>query len=173
MEIIVASVIPVILSAVALTCVLKKVDLYSALTDGAKDGLSTVAGILPSLVVMLTAISMFRASGAMDALTTLLSPAAKFLGIPAECVPLMLIRPLSGSGALALGTDIISTHGVDSMIGRTTAVMLGSTETTFYTISVYFGAAGIKNTRHTIPAALTADLVGFGAAALFTRIFFS
>ncbi len=173
MEIIFASIVPAVLSAVALTCILKKTDLYSALTDGAKAGLSTTASILPSLVIMLTAIAMFRASGALDLLVSLLSPLAKLIGIPAECIPLMLIRPLSGSGALALGVDIITANGVDSLTGRTAAVMLGSTETTFYTISVYFGAAGIKNTRHTIPSALIADLVGFVAAAFFTRIFFS
>ena len=95
------------------------------------------------------------------------------LGIPPELAPLMLIRPISGSAALALGADLMREHGVDSLIGRTAAVMLGSSETTFYTISVYFGAAGIKRTRYAIPAALCADFVGFFCAALFTRLFFS
>lgn len=167
-----ASIVPAILVLVALFALFRKVDLFSALKDGAKDGLESVIGIVPSLIALFTAIAMFRASGAMDFLTDLLQPLAALAGIPAECVPLILIRPLSGSGALALGADIIRTYGVDSSIGRTAAVMLGSTETTFYTIAVYFGAANIKKTRHAIPAALIADAVGFCVAAASVRLFF-
>ena len=108
----------------------------------------------------------------MDALARLCAPVLNLLGIPAETVPLMLVRPVSGSGALAVASDLMAAHGPDSYIGRVAAVMLGSTETTFYTIAVYFGAAGIRRTRYTIPAALTADLAGFMAAAWSVRLFF-
>ena len=108
---------------------------------------------------------MFRASGAMDALARLCAPVLNLLGIPAETVPLMLVRPVSGSGALAVASDLMAAHGPDSYIGRVAAVMLGSTETTFYTIAVYFSAAGVTRTRYAVPAALCADLVGFLASA--------
>ncbi len=115
---------------------------------------------------------MLRASGALDALTEWLRPACQKIGFPPETLPLVLVRPFSGSAALAVGAELMTTYGVDSQIGRTAAVMLGSTETTFYTISVYFGAAKLKGTRHTIPAALLADLTGFLSAAVFTKLFF-
>ena len=115
---------------------------------------------------------MFRASGAMEWFSQLLAPALERLGIPAETVSLMLIRPISGGGAMAVATDLIQSHGPDSYIGRVAAVMLGSTETTFYTIAVYFGSAGIHRTRHAVPAALAADLTGFAASALAVRLFF-
>ena len=165
-------IVPLILAVTASAALIKKTDVFSALTDGAADGLKVVIKILPSLIALLTAVSMFQASGAMDALTSLLSPALRFLGIPEETAALILVRPISGSGALAVGSEIISKLGPNSLEGRTAAVMLGSTETTFYTIAVYFGSAGIHKTRHTIPAALTADLTGFLAAALAVRLFF-
>lgn len=167
-----AIIVPLIIASVALYAFAKKVDVYSALTAGASEGLKTVVGILPALVALLTAISMFRASGAMDLIVKAVSPASRLLGLPSQCLPLMLMRPLSGSGGLAIGSDIIRAAGPDSYVGRVAAVMLGSTETTFYTIAVYFGAAKISRTRHTIPAALTADLVGFIAAAFSVRLFF-
>ena len=151
----------------------RKRDVYGDLLAGAQDGLRLLATLAPSLVLMLTAVTMLRESGFFDWLTPLAAPVFCVLGIPPELAPLMLIRPISGSAALALGADLMWEHGVDSLIGRTAAVMLGSSETTFYTISVYFGAAGIKRTRYAIPAALCADVVGFFCAALFTRLFFS
>ena len=165
-------VVPVLLAAVAICGLGKKVDVYSTLTHGAEEGLTVLLHIIPALVGLLTAVGMFRASGAMEWLTGLCAPALELLGIPQEATPLMLIRPVSGSGALAVATDLITTYGPDSYIGRVAAVMLGSTETTFYTIAVYFGSAGIHRTRHTIPAALTADLTGFAASALAVRLFF-
>lgn len=165
-------VIPVLLSAVAVCGLGRQVDVYAALTHGAEEGLSVLLRIIPALVGLLTAVSMFRASGAMDALSALLAPALEALGIPAQTAPLMLIRPVSGSGALAVGTDLMTTYGPDSYIGRVAAVMLGSTETTFYTIAVYFGSAGIHRTRHAMPAALIADLTGFVASAFAVRLFF-
>jgi len=160
---------PLILAAVALWALYRRQDVFSALLAGAKDGLHTLVGVVPALVALLPAVYMLRASGALDALTRLIAPALSFLGVPPETAPLMLIRPMSGSGALAVGSDLIRAYGPDSLIGRTAAVMLGSTETTFYVIAVYFGAAGIKKSRHAIPAALIADFVGMLMAALTAR----
>ena len=165
-------VVPVLLAGTALFALSRKVDVYSALTAGAGEGLSVMVKIFPALVALLSAVYMFRASGAMDFLTRLLAPALEKLGIPPETAAILLIRPLSGSGALAVATDLMRTHGPDSYIGRVAAVMLGSTETTFYTIAVYFGSAGIHRTRHAVPAALAADLTGFAASALAVRLFF-
>lgn len=167
-----ALVIPLLLAFLAVYGLGKRVDVYGALTRGAGEGLTVLLRIVPALVGLLTAVSMFRASGAMDWLSGLCAPVLERIGIPPETAPLMLVRPVSGSGALAVGSDLMATHGPDSYIGRVAAVMLGSTETTFYTVAVYFGAAGIHKTRHAIPAALTADLVGFAASALAVRLFF-
>lgn len=164
-------IVPAIIAFVLIYALFRGTDIFSSMTLGARDGLKTIAGIFPALVALLPGIYMFRASGALDALALVLRPVMELLGIPSEDVPLMLLRPLSGSGALAIGSDIIKANGADSFIGRCTAVMLGSTETTFYVVAVYFGAAGIKNSRHAIPAALIADLVGFLCAAFFTRLF--
>lgn len=163
--------IPLILGFVVVYSLIKGTDVFSGLTAGAAQGLNTIRGILPALIVLLPCVAMLRASGAIEALCGLLEPFLARLGIPAETVPLMLLRPLTGSGALAVGSDIMQSAGVDSFAGRCAAVMLGSTETTFYVVAVYFGAAKIKNSRHAIPAALVADLTGFLAAAFFTRLF--
>ena len=165
-------VIPLLLAAVAIYGVGKQVDVYGALTHGAEEGLTVLLRIIPALVGLLTAVNMFRASGAMEWFSSLCAPILEWMGIPPEVAPLMLIRPVSGSGALAVATDLLATYGPDSYEGRVAAVMLGSTETTFYTIAVYFGSAGIHRTRHTIPAALTADFTGFFASALAVRLFF-
>lgn len=170
MGIISALTVPILVAATAFYGLLKNVDVFSAFVRGARRGIGLVFRILPSLIALLTAVYMLRISGLMDVLVSLFAPALSFLGIPKETAPLMLIRPISGSGALATASDIIARHGADSLIGTTAAVMLGSTETTFYTISVYFGSLGIKNTRYAIPAALCADLVGFVSAAFFTRL---
>lgn len=136
---------------------------------GAKDGLKLLVSLVPTLVLLLTAVGMLRASGVMDYISAWLSPVFAFVGIPPETALLVLIRPISGSAALAVGADLMATHGVNSYIGKTVAIMLGSTETTFYTIGVYFGAAGIKKTKYTLPAALIADLTGFVMASLTAR----
>ena len=167
-----ALILPLLLSLAAICGLGRRVDVYAALTHGAEEGLAVLLRIIPALVGLLTAVSMFRASGAMEWLAALCAPLLNRLGIPPETVPLMLVRPVSGSGALAVGSELMSTYGPDSYIGRVAAVMLGSTETTFYTVAVYFGAAGIHKSRHTIPAALTADLTGFIASALAVRLFF-
>lgn len=164
--------IPVLLAGTAAYALRRRVDVFSALTAGAAEGLSVLLRIFPSLVALLSAVYMLRASGALDLLTQLLSPLLQRLGIPPETVALLLIRPVSGSGALAVGSELMQSYGVDSRVGLTAAVMLGSTETTFYTVAVYYGAAGIRRTRHTIPSALLADFVGFLAASQLVRLFY-
>ena len=163
--------VPALLSVTAVVAMGRKVNVYETLVDGAREGLSVSVKILPSLVGLLTAVYMFRASGAMEFLGELLSPVLELVGIPPETAALLFIRPVSGGGALAVGSDLMAQYGPDSYIGRVAAVMLGSTETTFYTIAVYFGSAGIRKTRYAVPAALVADLVGFMAAAFAVRLF--
>lgn len=165
-------IIPLLLALIAVLSLRKRENGYDLMVSGGAESLRLLLTIAPSLVVLLTAIAMLRSSGAMEAVAVFLSPALEFLGIPGETVLLMLIRPISGSAALAVGAELIATHGPDSLIGRTAAVMLGSTETTFYTISVYFGACGIKKTRYAVPAALIADLTGFLAAAWTVKLFY-
>ena len=158
-----------------LSCALalhRKENAYDRLLVGGAEGLRLLVSILPALVLLLTAVNMLRASGAAEILTSFLAPVFRVFGIPPEAAMLVLIRPISGSAALAVGADLMARYGVDSQIGRTAAVMLGSTETTFYTISVYFGAAGIRKTRYTVPAALFADFVGFFMASCTVRWFF-
>lgn len=167
-----ALLVPLIVVCTAAWAVYKRVDIFSAMCAGAKDGLKTVFGILPALCVLLPVVYMLRASALPEAMARLLSPLLDILGIPGETAALMLLRPVSGSGALAIGSDIMSTYGVDSYIGRVASVMLGSTETSFYVIAVYFGSLGIKNTRHAVPAALLADIAGFVMAALSVRLIF-
>ena len=164
--------VPLTLGLVAVYAACRRVDVYDALIQGAGEGLGTLASIIPSLVGLMTAVYMLRASGAMDALAAVLSPVLGALGIPPETAALLLVRPVSGSGALAVGSQLMEQYGPDSAVGRTAAVMLGCSETTFYTVAVYFGAAGIRRTRYTIPAALTADLAAFIAAAWAVRLCF-
>ena len=158
-----------ILLAASLLALRKKENTYDLLLQGGSEGLKLLLTITPALVVLLTAVTMLRASGAVELLTRILSPIFRLAGIPPETVMLILIRPISGSAALAVGAELMAQYGPDSLIGRTAAIMLGSTETTFYTISVYFGAVGIKKTRYAIPAALIADLTGFIMASLTAR----
>ncbi len=163
--------VPSLLLISSLLALRKKENSYQLMLDGAADGLKMLSSIVPTLVVLLVAVTMLRASGAVEMISSLLSPAFRFFGIPPETALLVLVRPLSGSAALAVGADLMAQHGPDSLIGRTVAVMLGSTETTFYTISVYFGSAGIQKTRYTVPAALFADFVGFLMASVTARLF--
>ena len=164
-------IVPLLLLFVCLWALRKKENAYEHMLLGAKDGMKILMNLVPTLVLLLTAVGMLRASGVIDYISTWLSPVFAFVGIPPETALLVLIRPISGSAALAIGADLMATHGVDSYIGRTVAIMLGSTETTFYTISVYFSAAGIKKTRYTILAALIADFTGFFMASLTVRMF--
>jgi len=164
-------IVPGLLLGISLAALGKKENSYDLLRQGAAEGLQLTFTLIPTLVILLTAVTMLRASGAMELLARFLGPVFRFFGIPPETAMLVLIRPISGSAALAVGADLIAEYGPDSPIGRTAAIMLGSTETTFYTISVYFGAAGIRKTRYTIPAALIADLTGFVMASLTARLF--
>ena len=164
--------VPFIMAGVALYAMGRKVDVYSALVQGAGDGLGTLVRIAPSLIALLAAVHMLRASGALEMTARILAPFLAYIGIPAETVALLLVRPVSGSAALGVGAELIASHGPDSYIGRVAAVMLGSTETTFYTLAVYFGAVGITKTRYAVPAALCADLAGFMAAAWAVRVCF-
>ena len=164
--------VPLILLLLSLLALHRHENCYDILIQGAAEGLSLIKHILPSLIVLLTSVNMLRASGAVELLSHAAKPLFQILGIPPETAMLVIIRPISGSAALAVGAELMSTYGVDSQIGRTVAVMLGSTETTFYVISIYFGAAGIRKTRYTVPAALFADFVGFFTASLTVRLLF-
>jgi len=165
-------VIPLVLAAVAVYGLWRRVNVYEALLAGVSEGFSVLLGIAPAMIALLSAVAMLRSSGALGLMTQALEPVLNAVGIPPETTALMLVRPLSGSGALGICSELIAAHGPDSLVGRTAAVMLGSTETTFYTIAVYFGAAGVSKTRYAIPAALCADLSGFLAAAFAVRLFF-
>ena len=165
-------IVPLILLLTALLSLKKKENTYDILLSGAADGLKLLVSILPALIFLLTAVYMLRASGAIEILSSFFSPVFSFFGIPPETAMLVMSRPVSGSAALAVGAELMAQYGVNSDIGRTVAVMLGSTETTFYTISVYFGAAGIKKTGYTLPAALFSDFTGFFMAALTVKLLF-
>ena len=165
-------IVPGLLFAAAAVALRKKENAYELMLGGAAEGLNMLLSLIPALILLLTAVTMLRASGAVELIGKFLSPVFRFMGIPPETAILVLIRPISGSAALAVGADLMATYGVDSPIGRTAAVMLGSTETTFYVVSLYFGAAGIKKSRYAIAAALIADLTGFVVASLTTRLFF-
>ena len=163
-------------SAVILLIVLfgliRRVPVFDTFLSGAKEGFSSTVSILPSLVGLIMAVSMLSASGALDFLSNILSPAANLIGMPAQVMPLALIKPVSGSGSTAVLAQIFKSNGPDSFAGRVASVMAGSTETTFYAVTVYYGAVGIKRTRHTIPAAVTADITACIISVLTVRLFF-
>lgn len=165
--------VPIIISAVCTYALYRGVDVYSAMTAGAKKGLRIVLDILPALLVLFPAIYLLRASGLPEHLGQWLRPLLSALGIPEETVLLMLLRPLSGSGALSVAAEVIERSGADSLVGRTAAVMIGSSETTFYVAAVYLAAAGIKDSRWAIPAALCADLACFISSAWICRVLWS
>lgn len=172
MELLFTMIVPLTIAGVAMYGLGRGVDVYDALVQGAGGGLEVMLRIFPALVGLMTAVAMLRASGVLELAAEVLAPLLDRVGLPAQLLPLMLVRPISGSAALGVGAELIQTYGPDSQLGRTAAVMLGSTETTFYTIAVYFGSAGIYKTRHTVPAALAADLTGFLVSALAVRLFF-
>ena len=156
MELFLTMLVPLLMLGIALWGLIRKVDLWTALVDGAGDGLKVTLRIAPPLI----------------ALGQVLEPVLSAVGIPVETIGLILVRPVSGSAALGVGAELIETYGPDSLIGRTAAVMLGSTETTFYTIAVYFGAAKVAKTRYAVPAALCGDVAGFLAASWAVRLLF-
>jgi len=164
--------IPFMIFMIVIIGFIKKVKIYEVFVDGAKEGFNVAVKIIPYLVAILVAIGMFRASGAMELFKSLISPVTNLIGMPAETVPVALMRPLSGSGSMGIATELIKTHGASSMIGRIASVMFGSTDTTFYVIALYFGSVGIKKTRHAVPAGLMGDLVGLLAAVFFCNLIF-
>ena len=157
--------LPIFLLVCLLSGAWRRVPLYDAFLQGAKQGLQTAKTILPALIAMLCAIRAFSACGLMDILCNFCGPFFSWLGIPEEVIPLMLLRPLSGSASLAMLREMLENYGPDSRIGLIASVMMGSSETVFYTCGVYLGAAGVKKSRHIIPAALIAWLFGSIAAA--------
>ncbi|MDA3128650.1 spore maturation protein [Aliibacillus thermotolerans] len=164
--------IPMILLMILLHAVIKKVPAYDVFVEGGKDGFQLAISLIPYLVGMMVAISVFRASGAMDVLVQALTPLFAFFGVPADIVPLAFIRPISGAGALGMMSDLIATHGPDSFIGRLASTMQGSTDTTLYVLTVYFGAAGIKYIGDALKVGLLADLVGMVAAIVIVTLIF-
>ncbi len=152
---------------------LKKVPLFDVFISGAKEGLTSTFSIAPSLIGLVVSVSMLKSSGALDIITSFLEPLGNLIAVPKETIPLMLLRPISGSGSLALIDSIFKSCGPDSFAGRVASVMMGSTETTFYAIAIYFGAVGIKNIRHTVPAAILADLTSFILSVLTVRLLFT
>jgi spore maturation protein B len=150
----------------------KKVKVYEVFVEGAKEGFQVAVRIIPYLVAMLAAIGIFRASGAMELLTTVLAPVTQLIGMPAETLPMALMRPLSGSGSLGIMTELMNAHGPDSLIGIMASTMYGSSETTFYVLAVYFGSVAVRNTRHAVPAGLIADAAGMLAAVWIVNILF-
>ena len=151
--------IPALVLFIVIYGAVKKVKIYEAFVEGAKEGFSVGVRIIPYLVAMLVAIGIFRAGGAMELLSYLLSPVTNLIGMPAETLPMALTRPLSGSGALGVMSETIKTNGPDSLTGRMVSVMMGSGETTFYVLALYFGSVGITRTRQAVPAGIAADIV--------------
>ncbi|MFA9379668.1 MAG: spore maturation protein [Acetanaerobacterium sp.] len=164
-------VIPLTIALIFCYGIYKDVDVFGEFVKGAREGVQTTINVLPALVAIMTAVGMFRASGALDIFTNAGEPLAAALHMPKEVTPLMILRPISGSGALVIIEDILENCGPDSMAGRVASVMMGSTETTFYTIAVYYGASGISKTRYTVPCALIGDMVGFIMSVTMVRIF--
>lgn len=164
--------IPLLLAGIPLFALTRKVNVYRSFVEGARQGFDTAVRIIPPLVAIVVALGMLRASGAMDGFSHLVAPVASRLGIPPPVLPMLLVRPLSGGAALGIVADVLRSEGPESYAGRLVSVMAGSTETTFYVLSIYMGAVGITRYRHALPAALIADLVGFGASVLFVKTVF-
>lgn len=164
--------VPAVVAFFSLWGLCHKVPVFDCFLEGAAEGIKTALRVLPALVGLMTAVGMFGASGALDVLAWALHPLTDLLGFPREVIPLALLRPVSGSGALAIFERILTACGPDSPAGRVASVLQGSTETTFYTIAVYYGSVKVSHTRHTLPAALAGDLMGFAASALLVRWFF-
>ncbi|WP_199623163.1 spore maturation protein [Paenibacillus alkalitolerans] len=165
--------IPVLIVFIPLYAAFKKVPVYESFTDGAKDGFDTAIRIIPHLVGMMTAISIFRASGAMDMLIGALKPLFVPLGIPPEVIPLGILRPITGAGSLAYTTDLIKQFGPDSFIAKIAATVQGSTDTTLYVITVYFGAVGIRKAGYALRVGLVSDAVGFFASVIICYLAFA
>ncbi|WML40415.1 spore maturation protein [Neobacillus sp. OS1-2] len=164
--------IPLLIGFILLYGTFKKVPTYESFVEGGKEGIKIAVSIIPFLVGMLVAISIFRASGALDALMNWIRPVMKTMGIPAEIVPLLIIRPISGTAALGMTSDLIASYGPDSFIGRLASVLQGSTDTTFYVLTVYFGAVGIKKMGDALKVGLLADVVGIIVSIIIVTFIF-
>lgn len=171
-NIVAVAAIPIVLLLFLGWGIVRKVKVYEVFVEGAKEGFTTAVRIIPYLVAMLMAIGIFRASGALDLLTSLIGPITSALGMPPETLPMALMRPLSGSGSLGIMTELMKVHGPDSLIGVMASTMYGSSETTFYVLAVYFGSVGIKNTRHAVPVGIIADVVGMLTAVWVVNLLF-
>ena len=163
-------IIPITMAFIITYGLIKKIPVFSCFTEGAKNGFSTMYAIAPSLIGLITAIGMFKASGALEILTTLLSPFTEFIGLPSEVSPLFFLKPISGSGSLAMLSQIVSDNGANSTISKIAAVMTGSTETTFYCIAVYYGTTQIKKTGCTVPSAILGDIAGMIMATVAVKV---
>ncbi len=150
----------------------QKVPVFDSFLHGAKKGIENAVQILPALVALLFGVKLLTASGLTDSLSALLSPLLQKIGFPPEVLPLCILSPISGSGSLSAYQSILDSFGADSFVGRVASVIAGATETTFYAVAVYYGAVGVKKIRHTVAAALCADITGFLLAGIFVRLFF-
>ena len=164
--------LPALVGAVVLYGWARRVHVYESVVEGGEEGFQIALRIIPFLVAILVVIGMFRASGGLQLIVQLISPLTALIGMPAEALPMALLRPLSGSGALGVAADTMTTHGPDSLIGYMVSTYQGSTETTFYTLAIYFGAIGVKTTRHTVPACLLADIAGILAATFIVNLMY-
>ena len=167
-----AYIVPVVILLIIVYGLMRGNGIYDSFVDGAAEGLKIVTGILPNIIGIMVAVNMLKASGCIELLANALAPALNRIGMPADIIPLALLRPVSGSGSLGIVGDILKNNGPDSYAGRLASIMMGSTETTFYTVALYYGAAKIKNIRHTLKAALTADAVGILGSLIACRLFF-
>ncbi len=163
---------PILAVVIVLYGFCARVKVYESVIEGAREGFDIVVMIIPFLVAILVAVGLFRASGALDAVLAVVAPVTALIGFPVEALPMALLRPLSAGGAMGVMVETMQTHGPDSFVGYLSSVLMGSTETTFYVLAVYYGSVRIRMTRHTVVACLSADLVGALAALFWCRIFF-
>lgn len=165
-------IVPIVLLSVLLYGIVRKVSVFDVFVNGAKDGLKTIYNITPTLVGLIVSVSMLKGSGALDILTTFLSPVTGFLHFPSELLPMTILRPVSGGGSTALLNQVLKDYGPDSFVGRCASVIAGSTETTFYAITVYFGSVNVKKIRHTLFSALMADITAAAMAVIIVSLVF-
>ncbi|MGY0374053.1 spore maturation protein [Clostridium sp. JNZ J1-5] len=173
MKYFIESIIPILIGSIVVYGMVKKVKVYECFIEGAKDGLKVCFNIYPYLLAMLIAVGVFRESGALGYFINIVKPVVRFIGLPPEVVPLVMVKPLSGSGAQGIFMDILNRYGADTYIGLVASIIIGSTETIFYTLTVYFGAINIKKIRHTLWAAIMADLTAVVAAVTIAKIMFN
>lgn len=170
MDYAIKSIIPIVIGVIIIYGMIKGVKVYECFVEGAKDGIGICVKIFPYLLAMIVAVTIFRAAGAMDYFIAIVRPVVKIIGLPAEVVPLAVIKPLSGSGAMGIFAETLKKYGADSYIGLVASIMMGSTETIFYTITVYYGAVGIKKIRHTLWAAVMADITAIIMAVTLAKL---